>query len=93
MNKNDLIAEIAKKTGSTKRETAEMVAAYEEVICEAIANNENISLHGFLKFECQTRKGRLIKGFNNTTGTYIPDFKFVKVTAGNTLKNALKNGD
>ena len=93
MNRNELIAEIAKRTGQTKKTVTEIVDTYEKTIYDAIGRNEVIALHGFLKFERRKRKGHMGNDLNNNGLIEIPDSEFVKVTPGNTFKNVLKENN
>ncbi len=61
MNKNGLVAEVAKRTGSSKAETARAVDAAMDVIREAVAKGERVSLVGFGTFERKRRNRRIAR--------------------------------
>ena len=89
-NKQDLIAEVAAKTGLTKKDSEKAVNAFGEVVTEFLAKGEKVQLIGFVTFETRERAAR--EGRNPQTGeaikiaaTVVPAFK-----AGKALKDAVK---
>ena len=61
MNKSELIAAIAAKTGETKKNAEATVNAFIEVVTETLVEGDKIQLVGFGSFEvrkCAARKGR-----------------------------------
>ena len=89
-NKQDLIAEVAAKTGLTKKDSEKAVNAFGEVVTEFLAKGEKVQLIGFGNFEVRERAER--KGRNPQTGkemtiaaSKVPAFK-----AGKALKDAVK---
>ncbi|WP_282667984.1 HU family DNA-binding protein [Lactococcus cremoris] len=89
-NKQDLIAEVAAKTGLTKKGSEKAVNAFGEVVTEFLAKGEKVQLIGFGTFETRERAAR--EGRNPQTGeaikiaaTVVPAFK-----AGKALKDAVK---
>ncbi|MBQ7123184.1 MAG: HU family DNA-binding protein [Oscillospiraceae bacterium] len=90
MTKSDLIAAVATKIGSSKKDSEKAVAAVLESITEALANGEAVQLVGFGTFEVKERAAR--KGINPRTketididASKLPSFK-----AGKALKEAVK---
>ena len=88
-NKQDLIAEVAAKTGLTKKDSEKAVNAFGEVVTEFLAKGEKVQLIGFGTFETRERAAR--EGRNPQTGeaikiaaTVVPAFK-----AGKALKDAV----
>jgi DNA-binding protein HU-beta len=89
MNKKELIAALANKTGSTKAGANLNVLGLTEIISATLRKGGKITLSGFGIFEVRERAARI--GRNPRTGetmkikaTKVPAFK-----AGNTLKAAL----
>ena len=89
-NKQELIAEVAAKTGLTKKDSEKAVNAFGEVVTEFLAKGEKVQLIGFGTFETRERAAR--EGRNPQTGeaikiaaTVVPAFK-----AGKALKDAVK---
>lgn len=58
MNKAELIAAVAEKTGFTKKDAEGAVNATVDVIEEALINGEKVQLIGFGTFEVRQRKAR-----------------------------------
>lgn len=89
MNKSELIDAVAAKAGTTKSEAADVIAAFEEVVTEALRRGEKVQLSGFLTFETTRRAART--GRNPRTGetVQIPAATVPKVKIGKTLKDAV----
>ena len=90
MNKVELIAAIAEKTGSKKTEAEKFLTAYVDVIKETLTKGESIQLIGFGNFEVKTRAEK--QGINPKTkekisipACKVPTFKVSKI-----LKDAIK---
>ncbi|MBQ6401364.1 MAG: HU family DNA-binding protein [Firmicutes bacterium] len=58
MNKAELIAAVAEKTGATKKESELAVNAFVGTIEEALKKGEKVQLIGFGTFEVRQRKAR-----------------------------------
>ena len=58
MNKAELIASVAEKTGFTKKDSEAAVNAFTEVVEEALVAGEKVQLIGFGTFETRERKAR-----------------------------------
>lgn len=89
-NKEELVAEVAKKSGLTKTDTGKAVTAFVEAVSEFLSKGEKVQLIGFGTFETRERASR--EGRNPQTGkaisipaTTVPAFK-----AGKALKDAVK---
>ncbi|MCQ2386617.1 MAG: HU family DNA-binding protein [Clostridia bacterium] len=89
MTKSDLIAAVATKAGSSKKDSEKYVGAVLDAITEALANGESVQLVGFGTFEVKDRAAR--KGINPRTkeeitieASKLPSFK-----AGKALKEAV----
>lgn len=89
MNKIELIAAVAEKTGMTKKDSEAAVAAVVDAITESLVKGEKVQLVGFGSFEVKGRAART--GRNPRTGKEItieasklPVFK-----AGKALKDAV----
>jgi DNA-binding protein HU-beta len=61
MNKNGLVAEIAKRTGSSKADVARMIDSSMDVIRETVARGDRVSLVGFGTFERKRRNKRIAR--------------------------------
>ncbi len=58
MNKAELVAAVAEKSGVTKKEAEKSVNAFVTCIEEALAAGEKVQLIGFGTFETRERKAR-----------------------------------
>ncbi len=87
MNKSDLIAAIATKTESTKKNAEASLNAITETITEALVKGEKVQLVGFGAFEVKKRAAR--KGRNPQTKEEIkiPASKSPVFKAGKALKD------
>ena len=65
MNKAELVAAVAAKTGETKKSAEESVNAFVEVVTNALTNGDKVQLVGFGSFEVRKRAAR--KGRNPQT--------------------------
>ena len=89
MNKAELVAAVAAKTGETKKAAEASVNAFVEVVTEALKKGDKIQLVGFGSFEVRKRAAR--KGRNpqtkeeiKITASKAPVFK-----AGKALKDVV----
>lgn len=89
MNKSELIAKVADKTGLTKRAAGESVEAVLAAIEDALSKGDKVTLVGFGTFEVRSRAAR--KGVNPATGASIniPATKVPAFKAGKSLKEAV----
>ena len=89
MNKTELIAAVAEKTGLSKKDSDAAVNAVLNTIAETLKANEKVQLVGFGSFEVKKRAART--GLNPRTketieipASAVPTFK-----AGKALKDAV----
>ena len=87
MNKSDLVAAMAAKTGDTKKCAEETLNAFVDVVTEALVKGEKVQLVGFGSFEVRKRAAR--KGRNPQTKEEIkiPASKAPVFKAGKVLKD------
>ena len=69
MNKLELIASVAEKTGLTKKDSEAAIMAMVESITEALEKQDKVQLIGFGTFEVKRRAAR--EGVNPSTGEKI----------------------
>ncbi len=89
MNKTELVAAVAAKSGISKKDADAAVAAVFDVIVDAIAEGDKVSLVGFGTFEQRTSKARV--GCNPKTheNIEIPASKVPAFKAGKAFKDAV----
>ncbi len=87
MNKAELVAAVAAKTGDTKKGAEEAVNAFVSVVTNALAKGDKVQLVGFGSFEVRKRAAR--KGRNPQTKEEIkiPASKAPVFKAGKALKD------
>lgn len=80
MNKTELIAVVAERTGVTKVASGALVETILEVMVDTVAKGDSVALVGFGTFEPRTRAAKT--GVNPSTGaalkipaTTVPAFK------------------
>ncbi|HEY8342678.1 MAG TPA: HU family DNA-binding protein [Calditerricola sp.] len=90
MNKQEIIARIAEKSGLTKKDVETVVNAVLDEITEALRAGEKVQFVGFGTFETRKRSART--GRNPQTGETIniPEAVIPAFRAGNKLKEAVK---
>lgn len=86
MNKAELIAAIAAKTGETKKNAEATVNAFVDVVTDTLVKGDKVQLVGFGSFEVRKRAAR--KGRNPQTKEEIkiPASKAPVFKAGKALK-------
>ena len=91
MNRSELVAAIADKTGSSKKAADDSLRALLEVISEELKNDGKVQLVGFGTFEVRKRAAR--KGRNPQTKEEIkiPASKAPVFKAGKAFKDVVNN--
>lgn len=89
MNKAELAAVVAQRTGMTKKDAEAAITAVFAGIMDALKEGENVHLSGFGGFAVKERKART--GHNPATGAVIniPASKVPAFKAGKAFKEAL----
>ncbi len=91
MNKTDLVADIAGRTGQNKTDVDSTIAALCDVMEETVARGgQKITVPGYFSVERTRRSARM--GRNPQTGEQIqiPAANSIKMSAGSKLKTAAK---
>ncbi|MBP3223077.1 MAG: HU family DNA-binding protein [Actinomycetaceae bacterium] len=88
INRADIVAQIAEKTGLTKADADRALGAFQDILVNSVKEGTQVKLTGFLTVERVERAAR--KGRNPRTGEeiQIPAGFGVKVSAGSSLKKA-----
>ena len=90
MNKSDLVAKIASKSGLTKVDSTKALDALLETVKDALVDGEKVQLVGFGTFEVRERKAREGRNPRNPEEKiHIPASKAPVFKAGKTLKEAV----
>ncbi len=89
MNKNELVAEVAAKTGLTKKDAEKAVLALVETVTEAMVKGDKVMLVGFGSFETKTREARIGRNPKTKEAINIPATRVPMFKAGKALKDAV----
>ena len=89
MNKKELVAAVAEKSGVSKKEAEAVINAFTDVVTEELVKGEKIQMVGFGTFAVSEKAAR--EGRNPKTGEkkMIAASKAPKFKAGKALKDAV----
>ena len=90
MTKQDLIAKIAKDTGSSKAGAAAAVESLIDGITKSLKKGDPITFVGFGTFKTAQRKARTGRNPQTGAAVKIPKRRVVRFSAGKALKNAVR---
>jgi len=90
MNKAELISEVSRKVGITKKDAGNVIDVIVEAITNTLSKGERVTLVGFGTFQVMKRKAR--RGVNPQTrkAITIPAKKVPKFKAGKSLREKVK---
>ena len=86
MNKTELIAAVAAKTGATRKDTEVMVNTMLDVITEELSAGGRVQLVGFGAFETKHREPRIGRNPKTREAVEIPATTVPVFKAGKALK-------
>ena len=89
MNKTELIAEVAKKSGLTKKDSEKAVSAFIDTIIYAVKNDDKVQLIGFGTFELRARSERKGRDPRTNKEITIPASNIPAFKAGKGFKEAV----
>ena len=87
MNKSELIAVVAEKSGIAKKDAERVVAATFETIAAQLLKGEKVQLSGFGIFEVKEREARVGRNPRTKESVQIPAAKVPTFKASKTLKD------
>ena len=90
MNKQELIAKIAKDTGASKSGAAAFVESLLDGITRSLKKGDSITFVGFGTFKTSQRKARTARNPQTGAAIKIPKRRVVRFTAGKALKSAVR---
>jgi DNA-binding protein HU-beta len=90
MNKQDLIAKIAKDADLSKSTAGAAVDSFLDGITKALKKGDSITFVGFGTFKTSQRKARTARNPQTGAAIKIPKRRVVRFTAGKALKSAVK---
>ncbi len=89
MNKQELIAKVAKDTGDTKSKAAQAIDSVIDGITKALKKGDSVTFVGFGTFKTSSRKARTARNPQTGAMIKIPKRKAVRFVAGKALKTAV----
>ena len=89
MNKTELIAAVAAKTGMSKKDAEKAVAATVDTITESLVKGDKVQVSGFGIFEVKSREARTGRNPRTKETIQIPATKLPAFKASKTLKDAV----
>ena len=89
MNKTELVAAVAEKTGLSKKDSEKAVNAAFDSITEALAAGEKVQLVGFGAFEIKERNARVGRNPKTKEEIQIPASRVPVFKAGKALKDVV----
>lgn len=90
MNRTDLIAAMAEKSGLSKADAEKALKAYVETVKETLSKGESVQLIGFGSFEVVNRPERSVRNPRTGETTISPACRVPKFKVGKALKEAVK---
>ena len=89
MNKMELVAAIAEKTGVTKKSADESLKAFIDVVTDALVKGDKVQLVGFGSFEVRKRAARKGRNPQAKEEIKIPASKSPVFKAGKAFKDVV----
>ena len=89
MNKTELVAAVAEKSGVTKKDAERVINAAFETITAELMKGEKVQISGFGIFEVKERDARVGRNPRTKEAIQIPAAKVPAFKASKTLKDAI----
>jgi len=89
MNKTELIAAVAEKTGMTKKDAERAVSMTFDTVAQALVKGEKVQVSGFGIFEVKEREARVGRNPRTKEAIQIPASKAPAFKAAKALKDAV----
>ena len=87
MNKSELIAAAAQRTGLSKKDTEKTLGVVLDIIAEKLSKGEKVQLAGFGSFEVKTREARVGRNIRTNEAIEIPASKATVFKASKLLRD------
>ena len=87
MNKTELIAAVAEKSGMTKKDAEKALTAVVDTLTDALVKGDKVTLVGCGAFETKTREARIGRNPKTKETIEIPASKYPVFKAGKALKD------
>jgi DNA-binding protein HU-beta len=90
MNKQDMVAKIAKDAGITKSSATAAIESLIDGITRALKKGDPVSFLGFGTFKTASRKARTARNPQTGASIKVPKRRVPRFTAGKALKDAVR---
>lgn len=91
MTKSELITEMSNRTNMNKKDCADALEAFQEVVKDELIKGERVQLIGFGSFEVAERAERIGRNPKTSEEILIPASKAPKFKFAKTIRDAIKN--
>jgi DNA-binding protein HU-beta len=91
MNKSQVVQKIAEKTELPKKEVAQAVDTFIDVVVGALKENEKVTLLGFGTFSAATKAARTARNPKSREEIQVPAKTVAKFKPGKELQDALND--
>ena len=89
MNKTELIAAVAEKTGMTKKDAERVINATFEAVTASLVKGDKVQVSGFGIFEVKNREARVGRNPRTKETIQIPATRLPAFKAAKALKDAV----
>ena len=89
MNKTELVAVVAEKTGMTKKDAERVVNATVDTIIQNLSKGEKVQISGFGNFEVKAREARVGRNPRTKEAIEIPATRMPIFKASKVLKDTI----
>ena len=89
MNKTELVAVVAEKTGMTKKDAERVINATVDTITESLVKGDKVSMSGFGIFEVKAREARVGRNPRTKETIQIPATRLPAFKASKALKDMI----
>ena len=89
MNKTELIAAVAEKTGMTKKDAERVINATVDTITQSLVKGEKVQVSGFGIFEVKAREARVGRNPRTKETIQIPATRLPAFKASKALKEVV----
>lgn len=89
MNKKEMADVLAEARNTTKKEAAELVETFINVISDTLSSGEEVDLYGFGKFKLSQRKAYTARNPQTGQPIEVPEKRVVTFKASKRLKEAV----
>ena len=89
MNKTELVAAVAEKTGLTKKDAERVISTTIETITETLVKGEKVQISGFGNFEVKAREARVGRNPRTKETIQIPATRLPVFKASKALKDSI----